>query len=356
MAGRSRRGYLDLLRGVAVLIMIEAHLVDSWTRTADRDGTAYSLAIILGGFGAPLFLFLAGVSVALSAGAKARRGSDRGEAAAAVAHRGAQIFGLAFLFRVQAWILGWSSPRALLKVDILNIMGPAIAAAAGLWRLAGSVRGRAAAFGAATLAIAFLTPVIRLAPIGALPDAVEAYIRPVPYLSNFVFFPWVAFVFAGALAGVLIDATHDRAHEVRVVRALTLAGAITAAGAFGASFLPTPYAHTYFWTTSPAFFFLRTGLLTASIGLAYLWGTRPGGEERWSPLQQLGRTSLFIYWIHVELIYGHISRPLHGRLTLTQAAVAYVLFTALMLVCSVGKDRLAARWRGTSPRRLSLQT
>ena len=28
-------------------------------------------------------------------------------------------------------------------------------------------------------------------------------------------------------------------------------------------------------------------------------------------LVQLGRTSLFIYWIHVELVYGLISRPLH---------------------------------------------
>ena len=31
----ARRTYLDCLRGVAVLIMIEAHVIDSWTRVAD---------------------------------------------------------------------------------------------------------------------------------------------------------------------------------------------------------------------------------------------------------------------------------------------------------------------------------
>ena len=45
----SRRGYLDWLRGVAVLIMIEAHTLDAWTRVDDRGHAAYGWAMILGG-------------------------------------------------------------------------------------------------------------------------------------------------------------------------------------------------------------------------------------------------------------------------------------------------------------------
>ena len=30
-----RRTYLDVLRGLAVLMMIEAHVIDSWTRVAN---------------------------------------------------------------------------------------------------------------------------------------------------------------------------------------------------------------------------------------------------------------------------------------------------------------------------------
>ena len=68
-----RRPYIDWLRGVGVLIMIEAHMVDSWTLLSERASPWYNKAMILGGIGAPIFLFLAGTAVALSATSKARR-------------------------------------------------------------------------------------------------------------------------------------------------------------------------------------------------------------------------------------------------------------------------------------------
>jgi len=95
--GGTRRTYLDVLRGVAVLVMIEAHVIDSWTRVADRRSRAFGESLILGGFGAPLFLFLAGVAVAMSAGSKARRTGDSRAAVRAVQRRGLEIFLLAFL-------------------------------------------------------------------------------------------------------------------------------------------------------------------------------------------------------------------------------------------------------------------
>ena len=55
---RGRRGYLDWMRGLGVLIMIEAHVLDSWTRLDVRQSRPFVWAMILGGFGAPLFLFL----------------------------------------------------------------------------------------------------------------------------------------------------------------------------------------------------------------------------------------------------------------------------------------------------------
>jgi uncharacterized membrane protein len=40
-ASQVRRGYIDTLRGLAVLIMIEAHVLDSWTRFPDRQTKHY---------------------------------------------------------------------------------------------------------------------------------------------------------------------------------------------------------------------------------------------------------------------------------------------------------------------------
>jgi uncharacterized membrane protein len=340
----TRRGYLDWLRGLAVLIMIEAHILDSWTRLDQRDSPVYGFSVILGGFGAPLFLFLAGVAVALSAGSKSRRNGDAKAASRSVIKRGLEIFGLAFLFRLQAMIVSWGSWRSLLKVDILNIMGPSIMAAAALWGAVRGNRARVVLLGLVTLAIALFTPIVRAAEwLSVLPDPVEGYLRPRPGYTNFAVFPWAAFVFAGSAVGVMIDETRTEITERRLNVRLALAGLALAAGSYAASYLPSPYERSDFWTSSPVFFLLRTGVLIASIGGAYAWSLRPHAAARFSPLQQMGRTSLFIYWIHVELIYGLIVRPLHKSMTLGQAWIGVLIFATGMLLLSLLKDRVVAR-------------
>ena len=346
MAGeRGRRQYLDWLRGLAVVIMIEAHLLDSWTRAADRDSPEFRGAMLVGGFGAPMFLFLAGVAVALSAGAKARSTGDPLRAARMVARRGLEIFALAFLFRFQAWVLGWGPAWTLLKVDVLNIMGPSIVAAAMLWASARTTRTRALLLGIAALTFALVTPIVAASQrLGPLPDPLEAYLRTIPRLTNFAFFPWTGFVFAGAALGVVLERTRTHDEEAHANVVAGAAGIVLALVGCAAAFVPSAYAGSAFWTTSPAFFTLRAGLLVLATSLACAWVPRTGNGG-WSPMQQLGRTSLFIYWIHVELVYGLISLPLHEALPLPQAAAALVAFVGLMLACSVAKDRAVARWR-----------
>jgi uncharacterized membrane protein len=346
----ARRGYLDWVRGLAVLIMIEAHLLDSWTRFPDRQTEAFAYAIILGGFGAPLFLLLAGIAVPLSAGSKFRRSGDATRASRAVVRRGLEIFGLAFLFRAQSWILSWAPARTLLRVDILNIMGPSIAAAAAIWGAARTERGRFLTLVAVTLATALLAPVVRSPYVlTALPDSIEAYFRPVAGLSNFVFLPWAGFVFAGAAIGVVLDAARTPERERRANLGLAAFGFALAVGAYAASFAPSLYSQSHFWTTSPAFFFLRLGILAATVPLAYLWESRPGGRAKWSPLRQLGRTSLFVYWIHVEVLYGLMSLSLHKSLSWTHAWLALACFTLLMLGFSIVKDQIEGWWQTASP-------
>src|SRR4051812_38324431 len=99
-----RRSYIDYARGVAVLLMIEAHTVDAWTRAASKSSIAFRNATVLGGFAAPLFLWLAGLGVVLSAARAAER-STRPAVVAGICRRGLEIFVLAFLFRLQAFVL-----------------------------------------------------------------------------------------------------------------------------------------------------------------------------------------------------------------------------------------------------------
>jgi uncharacterized membrane protein len=339
-----RRRYLDWARGLAVLIMIQAHLLDSWTRLDARGSSQFVWAMIVAGFGAPLFLFLAGLSVALSAGSKWRRSGDDKAAAVAVVKRGVWIFFLGFVFRLQAWVLGWGPPRTLLKVDILNIMGPSIVVAGALWGACRSAGTRSVVFAASAIGISLLTPIMWTTHLlDAVPNPIEAYIRPMGELSTFCIFPWSGFVFAGAVVGILLDGARTPEWESRLNRWFFASGALLAAGAYGVSFLPSPYAHSDFWGGSPAHFALRTGILTLAVPIAYAWD-RLVVRGSWSPIGQLGRSSLFIYWIHVEMVYGLISLRLHKTLTHQQAWGAYAAFAIFMLLCSTAKERVVLWW------------
>lgn len=346
-AAAARHAYLDRVRGVAVLIMIEAHVLDSWTRVADRSHPGFGYAMMLGGMGAPLFLFLAGVAVVLSAESKLRKTGDFRAAWTAASNRGWQVFGLAFLFRLQSYILsGFFSAASLLKVDILNIMGPAIAMAAVAGKVAGKAASqwrRALVFAACAAAIALLTPIVRVTPaLNWLPDPIEWYFRPTPGRTNFTLFPWAGFVFAGAVVGVVINAAGLGARSWKAQGLIAVSAVLLAVGAYYASFLPSPYAKSEFWTSSPTFFFLRVGLLTLTIPLAFWWDRAPwrGVISQWSPVETLGRASLFVYWVHVELVYGFFSRPLRRALEFDDVLVAYVVFTVFLLVLVLAKDWL----------------
>jgi uncharacterized membrane protein len=301
--------------------------------------------MLLGGLGAPLFLFLAGVAVVLAASARSGRWGDRGRAAASVQRRGWQVFGFAFLFRLQSFVLSpGTSPISLLKVDILNVMGPGIVAAASLWRLAPTALGAFAVLAGATAAIAMVTPVARASLLVAgLPDPLEWYLRPSAGHTNFTLLPWSAFVLAGAAAGVVLE-RGSRASERRTVLLIGLAGALLSLGGYAASFLPPLYAQTSFWTSSPTFFFIRAGLLLLSVPAAWVWSTVPGATAALRPLELLGIHSLFVYWIHVEMVYGLLTAPLHRRLPVEGAVAGFAVFTLAMLAAVLAKRRLARSW------------
>jgi uncharacterized membrane protein len=356
-----RRGYLDWMRGLAVVIMVGWHTLDAWTTPVDKASGAFWYCQLIGGFGAPIFLFLAGTSVSLAAASRLRK-SDLGSAWAAawpMVRRGGWIWVLAILFRVQSDVLGGRTTLGqlavfdiirgnTLKVDILNVMGPAIAGAAIVWGLARTPGWRLAGSIAAASAFAFATPAIRAcASLAALPDALEGYLRPFAGRTTFSFFPWAGFVFAGAAIGVLLDRTRDAAAERRLIAWFAAGGVALWIGALVAAHGPSLFGPTDFWRTAPSFFFVRVGVLIAAIAACYVWEARPRllGAQPFSPMRQFGLTSLFVYWIHVEMAYGGLSRPIKGQLPLPWSLVAFLLFLAAMLGLSLLKSAIAERWR-----------
>ena len=174
-------------------------------------------------------------------------------------------------------------------------------------------------------------------------------------MSWFGLFPWAAWAFVGLAAGhVWVRASRAPRRE-----ALTY----LATGAVGLALMSgvilvrkwNPYVIRYpddvVQQMGPGTFFYRLGLNLLFAFVAYaVTRLLPG---RFSIMRQLGRTSLLVYWIHVDLCYGLVSRRLHHALDMTQATIGFLAMTGAMLLVSLAKTRVFDPWRRRRPRRLN---
>lgn len=343
--------------------MVLAHVNDAWTREADRQGGLYMQTVFVAGLAAPLFLFLAGLSLSMAASMRAAALGHAGAAHLAL-KRGAQVFALAFLFRLQSQLLGWGALSNFLKVDILNVMGLAMIAAALIWRASESRAARMVLFALATTAVTMATPLVREAGVLAvLPDPIEAYIRPLPGRTNFALFPWAGFLLAGAIVGEAVHAARTRPRERLLQLTLLAAGVAGIVLGYAASFQPSIYPVANFWTSSPTFFFIRLGICTAVAPIArgidlfhvFMRTRFPHIFSMDTPgrvTATLGRSSLFVYWIHVEMVYGVLGRPFRRALPLDASLTATIVLCLILYGIVRWKDRLMAGVKLTGPFRI----
>ncbi len=117
--------------------------------------------------------------------------------------------------------------------------------------------------------------------------------------------------------------------------------------------LPPIAPTSEFWSTSISIVFMRAGAITGALVAAWVWMQRPTAN-RWSPMVLLGRTSLFVYWVHIFIAYGGISRPIQHQLSLRAAWVGFVLLAIVMTVAAYYWSRWKPpSWRSILPPRQS---
>src|SRR5947208_1219263 len=83
--------YLDWMRGLAAVIMLQGHVLDGWLRPEDRASEWFWLSQFLGGLPAPIFLFLVGTSLALVLDRMRAKGAPTGQLAMRVFRRAGWI-------------------------------------------------------------------------------------------------------------------------------------------------------------------------------------------------------------------------------------------------------------------------
>ena len=383
------------MRGLACILMFQTHCYDSWLGGEARNGDFLHWSQRLGTLPAPLFLFLAGISFALVTTKLIGKNQSPAQITRTMARRGAEVVAFGLLFRLQEYLIawGWAPWTDLFRVDVLNVIGLSMifmALLCGLvltvtqarqlstesgpseLRSGGGVSTEApvvalvSASLAITALIALLTPPLYTTwrPTW-LPWQLESYIdgchnlgAPQPWL--FCIFPWTAFAFAGLAAGLILFSERRRERSAPVLAAFAGIGAAAILVAYGLDHSSIQLYPVYdYWHTSPNFLLMRVGMLLMICLLAYAWtswalpclsfsrstssvsatSSDAPWAVRFSPLIQLGKTSLLVYWVHIEFVYGRFSllpKRSVGIVTATRGLIEIVLF---MLILSIARTR-----------------
>jgi uncharacterized membrane protein len=364
-----RLSYIDWMRGLACVLMFQTHCYDSWLSPEARKSTFFMCSQLGGTLPAPLFLFLAGISFALVVERMARSGASPGTILQKTFVRGAEIFGLGLLFRLQEFLIAWGwAPRSdLFRVDILNTIGVSMMLMAivcwtvlGRWRAEDWLPFSGSAI-AVALGIALLTPPLWTSWRPAwLPWPVESYLNGVhnlgvPQSWLFPIFPWSGFAFGGLAVGFFLRSDWARQREGAVFAGAAAAGATLVEGARWLDARPWQlYSRYDFWHTSPNFFLIRLGLLLMLLAASYAWCRWGAGEWRFSPLIQLGQTSLLVYWVHIEFVYGRFSLLAKRAQGIAGASLGLLTIFLMMLSLSLARTKLK-RSRGKTVPSLATQ-
>lgn len=327
--------------------MLQGHVFDSFTRTDLRSQGPFVFSQFLGGMPPAIFLLLTGITFAFLMDSQQRQGKPAGQRVIAALKRSRYLFLIAFLFRIQLYVFGFpTSPASeLLRVDILNCMGLAMLLMAPMAVFTTLERIRLCTV--LGLVIAGLSPVISLIPADGLPKLVRGYFFP--SYNYFGFFPWASFLAFGLAFGSMLRVI--KPEELGRAMQWTLSiGVATAGSAYYLSNLPySVYGKSEFWLNSPGMILIKLGVVLIMLSIAFLWVKL--APEKWSLFRQLGTTSLLVYWVHIEIVYGRWFGIWKEALSVAQVLIFTAILLALMTALSVIRTRIKSvgSFFGSSP-------
>jgi hypothetical protein len=203
-------------------------------------------------------------------------------------------------------------------------------------------RGIFAALLAATL-VAMATPLLWTThrprhwpwPLESYINGVHIFGNPQPWL--FPIFPWSAFAFVGLAVGFFLFTNAAKRHEAAIFAALGGTGILACLLSLKLDASPIQLYSVYdYWHTSPNFFLMRSGILLIILFCVYAWCRWGLAQMGFSPIIQLGKTSLLVYWVHIEFVYGRFSILPKRQCSVLQATAGLsIIFLAMLLLSLV---------------------
>ena len=344
---RGRIAFIDLLRGWALLVMIETHVVNSMMIKELREETWFLGLNFVNGLVAPSFLFVTGF-VFVFAGR--RKLEDY------------RLFGSALWKQLARLLLVWVIGYALhlpffsfkkivaeatsqhwskfFQIDILQCIAVGWILLLIILMAAKTSNAARKIFLAVGLVFVFSTPFVWASEfLQNLPPFLSAYFGPQSH-SLFPLFPWVGFMLFGAASADYFTASSESDAHVLLVKKVAWLGPGLIALCAALAFLLPDRMMTDDWRINPLFFFIRLGCVLVLGWFCYRWTERRAATQ--SIVLDVSRASLLVYTAHLLIIYGNyfdgksIAEIVQHRFGIVESMLAALSLAALMVAFAKG--------------------
>lgn len=313
-----RYGFIDLLRGFALVVMVEVHVSNAYLPLELKKGSEFFFWLaFINGLVAPAFLFASGFSIVLQSHSQ----WDNWLRFRLPFWKQMRRLGFIMLAAYYTHVQGFSLHRYLvqwndyllwarsLKVDVLQCIVVSLLVVHGLIFVLRKKQFLPWAALILAIAVAMSTPWMWAQDFRrTLPLSVAFFLNP-HGLSLFPIFPWLSFVLAGSCAaGFFLRAVASQKAAL-YMRGVAWLGILMIAG--GLLLRGVPYTlpgRVNFYTTSPLYMMIRIGCVLIVCYLLYRWELR----GKWIPslVRVAGQESLLVYGVHLWIIFAF----LRGRL------------------------------------------
>lgn len=354
-ATKKRVEYIDLLRGWAVIVMIQTHMFNATLRPEITAGGFFQVLKFIDGLVAPAFLFASGLAYAVTTRRKVNDYLAFGTPLFRQFARLLFILGIGYALHLpkfnynhlvrhasqEAWVV-------FFQADVLQCIAVSLLFLQALLLILRSERRLYQTLGVVAAAIVFATPVMwGIDFLDVLPAPLAAYLNGLHY-SLFPLFPWSAFLFAGSLTGYWYVEARQKQQEGSE-RKMMDAAALVGLALIVVSFPLEPLAQAVYpvydyWLFSPSFVLLRIGLVLLLCSAMFRYEKLRGVSPR-SAVALVGRESLIVYATHLMVIYGKLGprtfqEVVGNSFSYSEAILATGLLLAAMILLALAWSRI----------------
>lgn len=308
---KQRLIFIDVMRGIAVLWMIETHVVDVVLYGSLKGGVFYNLLNISNGFVAVSFLFCAGAGFWLAAQKKADDYKHFRPPLWVYLRRIGLILLLAYWLHFPALSLekfliltpdGWLT---FFECDVLQAIGYSSILALIILMITPNIKYLPYIFGAIAIIVFLAAPFVwNTNPLETMPAFFGNLFSRPPH-SKFPLFPWMGYFFSGAAITAYFM---NFENKKKLAMILSITGLVLVLLLFNTRYFTDFYpGFKDWWHCSPFHSLFRVSGAVMVFAFLYLIEKWYREKKIGNILRLCGQESLYVYISHLMIVYGSVA-------------------------------------------------